>query len=162
MIRTLVSGLVLLGIAFAPPAVQGPGGPISGIATSDFGAGSGWIQPMSATYGFDVATQSLVIKTQAFSCCNTFYQGFYLMYGSQPLSPPFALPSPPFWSGSDLWILPDNATGFFSGTSGSVAIPPVPSLVGSTFFLQCLGQWFTTIGFSTDYGVSQATQITFL
>jgi hypothetical protein len=148
--------------AVPPPAVPPPAHPITGIQTADYGFGSGWVQPMAASYGWDQISGSLIVKVTSFSCCNTFFQGFYLMYGQNPAPPPIALPTPPFWDGSFLFIIPDVAVGLYSGNSASIPVPPDPLLVGQTFELQALGQWFTTINFSTDYGVSQATSLTFL
>jgi hypothetical protein len=161
MNRLVIAFAFIAGAVAAPRAMPRFGGPISGIQTSDYGTGSGWIQPMTATYSWDDPSNSLIVKTQAFSCCNTYYQGFYLLYGHQALPSPFPLMTPPFWDGSNLYILPDDAIGFFTGSVATIPIPPDPLLVGVEFHLQCLGQWFTTIGFSTDYGMSQATKLMF-
>lgn len=142
--------------------LPGPVGcPVNGFSTSDYGTGSGFIAPMQAFYGFDGANCEVDIKIQAASCCNTYFVEFYLMYGENPLAPGFPLPEPPFWTGSELLILPDAIEGPFSGNTGDVAIPNNPLLPGMTFYLQALGVWFTTIGFSYDYGVSQGTKLTF-
>lgn len=151
---------------FAAPesaAQIGPACPCSGITTIDYGQGSGFIGPMVAHYGFDAANCAIDIKIETPSCCNTYFTSFYLMVGSAPLPPgAFPLPSPPFWDGSDLLIIPDDVVGPFSGNTASVMIPPNPQLPGMTFYLQDLGVYFTTIGLSTNYGVSQGTAITFL
>jgi hypothetical protein len=162
MNRLAIPIFLAIAAVAAPRAASRAAGLITGIQTTDYGTGSGWIQPMAAAYGWDDPNSSLVVKVQAMSCCNTYYQGFYFIFGSQLLPTPFDLPSPPFWGGSNLYFLPDNALGFFSGNTTSIPIPQVPWLVGATFQVQCLGQWFTTIGFTTNYGMSQGTSLTFI
>ncbi|MFN0207355.1 MAG: hypothetical protein ACKVS6_13705 [Planctomycetota bacterium] len=168
LIRSFITMTAMAAVAaFAAPESSAQVGPvpvcsISGFTTIDYGQGSGFIGPMVAHYSFNAADCAIDIKIEAPSCCNTYFQGFYLMFGTTPLPPgAFPLPSPPFWSGSDLLIIPDDAIGLFPGNTGSVMIPPNPQLPGMTFYLQNLGVYFTTIGFSTDYGVSQGTAITF-
>lgn len=134
--------------------------PVAGFTQVDYGTGSGWIAPMVAHYGMNAAKCSIDMKIEAFSCCNTYFQEFYLMYGEYPIYPGLALPEPPFWSLSELLVAPVDVIGPFSGDTGSVAIPNNPQLPGMTFYLQCLGVW-TTFFVSFDYGVSQGTVITF-
>lgn len=163
MTKLLLRAAVVAAILSPLPFAQGPGHPISGIQTSDYGTGSGFLQPMVASYGWNGATGSLEIKIQAFSCCNTYYQGFYLLYGQAPPMPPaFSLPSPPFFAGSLLYALPDAITNYLPGNAASLPIPANPVLVGQTFYVQVIGEWFTTIGFTTDFGISQGTKVTFV
>lgn len=161
MKASIFAAAVLVASSFASAGRFG-GHPISGIATSDTGQASGFIQPMTAKYAWDSQQGALVVQVNSAGCCNTFFTGFYLLYGQSLLPFPLALASPPFWADSNLYIFPDDAIGFLPGNMASIPVPPDPALVGQTFFLQALGTWFTTINFSTDYGVSQATKLTFL
>jgi hypothetical protein len=162
MLRSILAIGVLLALAPAAAVAQGP---ISGIQTIDFGTGCGFGNtPIVAFYGFDALNSNLEVKVTANpGCCNTFFQGIYLMYGQNPLPPsPLTLPNPPFFLGCNLYIIPDVADGMHPGMKATIPVPPNPILIGQTFDVQVLGQWFTTIGFTLDFGVSQATSIMFV
>lgn len=156
-VLALASVAVLLGAT--PTSAQGC--VVSGIQTSDFGGGSGFLAPASLGFGFDPGSCTLEWKLDAPTCCNVLVQQHFLAIGN--LADPFGLPlGPPFYSGS-VWHIgvPQFALGPFTGVTGSVPLPSDPSLIGLALPTQAILDYLTTIGLTHDFGMSQGVLVTF-
>ena len=160
--KRLVLALSLLALPMTGHAGDADGPCIfSGITTTDFGSGSGFLAPSLAVYGFDSTTCSLVWKIDAPTCCNVLVTANFLAVGSSvdPIGVPLG---PPFYSGSSFHL---GGLGFilgpFTGYTGGVLLPSDPALIGLALPVQGIVEFFTTIGFTYDYGVTQGTLITF-
>jgi len=134
---------------------------VSGVTTTDFGAGSGFLAPAALFVGADTASCSLEWKLDAPTCCNTFVSQHFLVFGTAV--DPVGLPlGAPFYAGSNWHIgAPLVALGPFPGTTGSAPIPPDPAFVGLALSSQAVLDYFTTIGLTHDFGVSQGVLVQF-
>lgn len=132
---------------------------ISSIDTLDFGVGTGFLAPAELKLSLDAASCELVADIDAPTCCNTFVSQHFLVFGA--LVDPIAL-GDPFLAGSDLRVFPLALGPTVAGTSSRYAIPSNPNLVGKSVDVQAVPFFFTTIGLTTDLGVSQAVHLTLL
>lgn len=134
--------------------------PISGIATTDVGQGTGFLLPSHLNLSWDSSTCSLQVQVDAASCCNTYAIQHFVLFGDGLLPAPIPL-NGAFLTGSDLLVRPQYLFGPFSGLSSTHPVPPDPALVGLTFAAQAAPVYFTTIGFTRDLAVTQAVVFTF-
>jgi len=134
---------------------------VSGISTSDFGAGSGFLQPSGLYYGADTATCTLQWKLDAPTCCNVLVAQHWIAIGS--VADPIGIPlGSPFYPGSAWHVgAPLFALGPFAGTTGQVPLPPDPALIGLSLPTQAVLDFLTTIGLTHDFGMSQGVLIKF-
>ncbi len=156
--KRLVLALSLLALPLTGHAADGDGPCIfSGITTSDFGSGSGFLQPSVITYGFDPTNCSLAWKIDAPTCCNVLVTANFLAVGSAP--DPVGVPlGPPFYAGSVFHITSLSfLLGPFTGIGGTIGLPADPTLIGLPLPVQGVVEFFTTIGGGFDYGVTQGT-----
>ena len=158
-----VALLLILAAALAGAAAstQGPGTPCPffSAATTDVGAGSGVIGPTSLSLTFNPPSCALDTHLTAVSCCNSYFQGHFLLAGVALWPAPLALPSP-FVPGSELWLWPVALAGPIDGHDAQILLPADSSLIGATAWFQAVSIYFTTIGFTTDYATSQAVSFT--
>ena len=135
--------------------------PIAGITTTQIGQGAGLtLAPPGISLALDQGPCALDLSVTAFACCNTFVSSHFVAVGTGPLFAPTLLP-PPFVVGALLYIQPDVIVGPFPGTMSSFPLPASPALVGLTAYIQAAPVYFTTIGFTTDIGVTPAVAVTF-
>jgi hypothetical protein len=161
--RRRLAMLFLAAPLAASASAQGTVCPISGISTLSYGAGCGYFDEPKLSLGFDTADCALELKITALQCCNTFITEHFLVYGlASPLPVAFELPAPPWFSGCFLYFIPIDAIGPFQGTSSKIKIPADPNFVGQSFELQAVPVYFTTIGMTIDFGITQAIHMTFL
>lgn len=135
--------------------------PLTGITTTDVGVGTGLLQPTIMGLGFDSTLCELMMKFDAPTCCNVFVTQHWFGLGTNLV--PGGIPlGPPFYPGSLLYLgAPLSIFGPSPGLTSSIAVPASPGLVGATFPVQAVLEFFTTIGFTYDYGMSQAMLLTF-
>lgn len=83
------------------------------------------------------------------------------MYGDALLAPSLPLDWP--FYGHPLSIIPADIIGPFPGGQSTLAVPPDPALVGSTFYVQCIAVFITTVHFpiEPEYVLQQTIQLTF-
>jgi hypothetical protein len=155
-----VLGLVLAGGAAASTA-SAQSCVVTGVSTSDYGAGTGFLQPSGLYYGFDPSICSLVWKLDAPTCCNVFVAQHWIVIGNAV--DPVGLPlGGPFYPGS-VWHVgaPLFALGPIPSTTGQVQLPPDPALIGLSLPTQAVLDFFTTIGMTHDFGMSQGVELKF-
>jgi hypothetical protein len=153
LIRRLASVVVAstLSLSAFAALTAGP----AGITTQSFGSGGGGT--LSATWNATAGGIDFKITGAP-----AMAMGFVAV-GSEKLSTPLALPSPPFAANASLLVKADGILPLIDGTSGTVPVPPIPSLVGMTFDLQGI-----TIDLSglmgpmpTIFNVTQGLELTF-
>ena len=152
-------GLMTLALA-AAAAAQAPC-PVSSIGASAYGQGcSPVFTTPSLLAQLDVVNCEIALTVQATGgCCNTFLTNYVLRLGLGQTQVPLPPPAAP---GCDLLVSPDvflfqpaNAS-----TSDTFALPIPPSLpLPLTLFAQGGALYFTTIGLSTDVGLTSGVQM---
>ncbi|MEM7308994.1 MAG: hypothetical protein AAF682_20085 [Planctomycetota bacterium] len=152
---------MLLALAFASlaalPARSGVGGGclFSDLSTADFGAGSGLLQPSVIGFGLNPSACTLEWKIDAPTCCNVLVSQHFLVVGTAQ-DPVGVKLGPPFFAGSALHVgTPAFVLGPFAGQTGGVPLPPDPALVGNPLPVQGVVEFFTTIGLTVEYGMTQ-------
>lgn len=151
---------VLLALGALPSFAQAQGCPFTSIATSDFGIGTGFLAAPFLKVDLDAANCSLPMSTTAPACCNTFFTEQFLAVGVGTFPSGLPLPEPLFMPGSLLYVDPFDILGPHPPGDFIVPLPPVPGLIGVPIHVQAIPVFFTTIGFTTEFGVSQAVTFT--
>ncbi len=105
---------------------------------------------------FDAASCTLTFSlTSSPSCCNTYLVERFFVFGvlqaAQPL--PFLGPGCFSWTSADLIVAQPSSAG------GDLAVLLPPAAVGLTFYAQGANHFFTTIGFTHDYELSQGLRV---
>ena len=159
--KRILLALALAG-SFALPASAQGACTFGSLATGDFGLGSGFLVPSTITYGLDTTNCALEWKVDAPACCNVFVTQHFLAIGSQV--DPVGIPlGSPFLPGTNLHIGPAiSLVGAFPGVTGAVGLPADPSLIGVTIPTQAAVEFFTTIGLTLDYGLTQGVTLTLM
>ena len=125
---SLLSSLALL----APLASPQDSCPISGIATTSLGGGTGVYEPSTLSLAWNAVSCSLDVEIQSFTCCNVYLTQHFLGIAPDFLPTPMPLRGK-FLPGSSLYINPMQFLGPFVGLTSSIAVPPDPALVGNFF-----------------------------
>ena len=161
MQRTISAFALALALAF-PTAHAAGGGtacPFSGLQQVDVGVGTGFLQPSQLQLALDAATCAVTVDVDAPVCCNVLVTQHFLVLGGSvdPVGTPLGAP---FLSGSLLHVAPILQVFAAPGVQSSVALPANPALIGVPLPLQAGVEFFTTIGLTFDYGVTQAAVVT--
>lgn len=130
--------------------------PFSSVDTTDIGTGVGFLTPPTLSLSVDATTCTLGVDVAATGCCNTFPAGQFLAVGQNVYFTPIQLP-PPFYAGSEIFFVPISIFGPLS-LSADIALPNDASLAGQYFFAQSAVAYFTTIGMTIDWGVTQTVE----
>lgn len=159
--RGLAAGVVALAILFVSGSAGAQVCTFTGVITEDFGSGCGFLAPPKLTISFTPGDCTLDFDIDAPTCCNTFVTSHWLLIGSR-LPSPVGLNSPPFLTGCQLWVSPFLIIGPLPGTSTSILLPPILPITPITVDIQAVPVYFTTIGFTTDFGITQGVDLTLI
>ncbi len=130
---------------------------IGGVNFTNYGQGcTPFFSPPQISGQFDPASCTLTFSlTNSPSCCNTYLVERFFVFGlqqaAQPL--PFLGPNCFSWTSADLIVVQSNSAG------GDLAVLLPPGAVGLTFYAQGANHFFTTIGFTHDYELSQGLRV---
>jgi hypothetical protein len=148
--RVLLTVLILA----APVAAQCSN--LAGVAFTPYGTGcTALFQAPVVSGSYDAAACTISFTlTHSPSCCNTYLFRRILIFGGAPVQVPI-----PFLS-CDLLVVPETIMEFLP-TGSDVFTLPIPNvpLAGLTLYLQGANVFFTTIGLSYDFEVSNGLQI---
>ncbi|HGY90823.1 MAG TPA: hypothetical protein ENK43_06605 [Planctomycetes bacterium] len=148
----LASALVLFLTSFAPSQCF-----IGGVNFTNYGQGcTPFFSPPQISGQFDPASCTLTFSlTSSPSCCNTYLVERFFVFGlfqaAQPL--PFLGPGCVSYTSADLIVVQPNSAG------GDLSVLLPPSAIGITFYAQGANHFFTTIGFTHDYELSQGLRV---
>ncbi|MFY9341420.1 MAG: hypothetical protein WAT39_02945 [Planctomycetota bacterium] len=134
--------------------------PFAGVAQQANGLGCNPVfgSPPTVAVALDTVNCLLNVTVAAFpGCCNTFLVGRMLVLGDQPAAVPLPWIGPGctlFANPVILLYQPTAAGATFVLTLPTAALPPL------TFWLQGGAHYFTTIGLTHDFALSNGSQIT--
>jgi hypothetical protein len=146
--------VLVAALAVVPAASQCSN--LAGVAFTPYGAGCSALSQTPVLGGsYDpVACAVSFTLTHSPSCCNTYLNRRVLAFGVAPVQVPI-----PFLT-CDLLVTPDVILEILPTGSDTFVFPlPNAPLAGLTLYLQGANVFFTTIGFSYDYEVSNGLQI---
>jgi hypothetical protein len=143
-------------VTFGPALAQCQ---FTGLSASTYGQGCNPVfnnSPITLSGSLDINACSLDITVGGFAgCCNTFTAGRLLVLGDQPAS----VPLPQFGAGCTLLVNPAVIL-FAPGASVSqFSLPLSNALPPLTVYAQGSVLYFTTIGLTLDFALSEGTQI---
>jgi hypothetical protein len=124
---------------------------LSGVSFGPYGAGcTGFnvVPAITGSYDSQACTVSFTL-THSVSCCNTYLNRRVIVFGAAPVQVPI-----PFLT-CDLLVSPDVLVEILP-TGSDTFVFPIPNvpLAGLTLYVQGANVFFTTIGFTYDYEVS--------
>lgn len=162
--RKAILGALVAGLIGTTAAAQC--GNVSAVSFTPYGQGCSVVTPAAPTltgvYDPNACTVTLTLSAPP-TCCNVFLQTQVLAIGLAPAN----LAIPGLNPGCNLLL--DPAQIFLvqqgpppGGGTFSVTIPPGSTLAGLTVYAQGMNVYFTTIGFTTDFELSQGLQVDFL
>jgi len=131
----------------------------SSVAVSTYGQPcSVWTLPSqmpAISVALDATSCTLGMDVTAFpGCCNSFLTGRVLVLGLQQVS----VPVPQFGVNCNLLVSPD--VFLFQQSSGAFQMPlPAAPFPATTIYAQSAVLYFTTIGLTTEWGLSSGYQI---
>jgi hypothetical protein len=151
---SLRATVLVMALLSAPIAAQCS--KLAGVSYVPYGSGcTALFQTPALTGAYDpVACTVSFTLTHSPSCCNTYLWKRVLAFGSSPAQIPI-----PFLT-CDLLVVPDVILEF-TPTGSDTFVFPIPNvpLAGLTLYLQGANVFFTTIGFTYDYEVSNGLQV---
>jgi hypothetical protein len=133
--------------------------PFSGLSASSYGQGCNPVfssNQITLSGSLDFNACSLDITVDGFGgCCKTFVAGRLLVLGDQPAS----VPLPQFGAGCTLLVNPAVIL-FEPGSSvAGFSLPLANAMPPLTLYAQGSVLYFTTIGLTLDFALSQGTQV---
>lgn len=131
---------------------------VNGINFTSYGAGCNAVFGVvpSLVGSFDAANCALTLTINDFpGCCNTYLVQRSLAFGFLPANTPLPWIAP----GCTLLAQPDLLYSFPSSAGNTFTFPLPPGLPALTIFAQGADQYFTTIGLSTDFALTNGLAI---
>ncbi len=108
---------------------------------------------------WDPQTCSVTLTITAFSgCCNTYLRDRLFVLGAQQTR----VPLPFLGIGCTLWASPDIVIPLTSSAGASLTLAVPPGLPPGSIYGQGLVHYFTTIGFSDDFALTQGLDLAIL
>jgi hypothetical protein len=133
--------------------------PFTSVSTQSYGQGCNPVFATNPTLAvaLDAASCRVQLTVNAFpGCCNTFLRTYLLAIGFQQAS----IPVPQIGPGCTVLVQP-TALLIQPSTAGatfSLGLPPIVPPLG--FVAQGAAHYFTTIGFSDDFALTDGAQVT--
>jgi hypothetical protein len=132
---------------------------VANVAFTAYGAGCNTVfagTPPALSGQWDPTSCTLSVTLSGFSgCCNTFLQQRILWAGLAPAQQPLPFIGP----GCTLLAQPDVIAMFPTAAGNTFSFTLPPGFPAVTFYMQGANQYFTTIGLTTDFELSQGLQI---
>jgi hypothetical protein len=129
---------------------------LAGVLFTPYGSGCTGLNlapTLSGSYSAGNCAVSFTLN-HSFSCCNTYLNRRVLVFGASPVQVPI-----PFLT-CDLLVTPDVIVEILPTGSDTFVFPiPNAPLAGLVLYVQGANVFFTTIGFSYDYEVSNGLQV---
>lgn len=131
---------------------------VNGINFTSYGSGCNAVFGVvpSLVGSFDAANCSLTLTINDFpGCCNTYLVQRSLAFGLLPTNTPLPWIAP----GCTLFVQPDLLYTFPSSAGNTFTFPIPPGLPALTVYAQGADQYFTTIGLTTDFALTNGLAI---
>lgn len=133
--------------------------PFASVSTQSYGQGCNPVFGTNPTLSvtLDAANCRVQVAVNAFpGCCNTFLRTYLLAIGFQQVS----IPVPQIGPGCTLLVQPTALLiqPSAGGATFSLGLPPILPPLG--FVAQGAAHYFTTIGFSDDFALTDGAQVT--
>lgn len=162
MLRSIVLGIAALGATLSSVMAQSTCNGPSAVGLSAYGATCTFFgSPATLGGSYDQQTCTLTLRLSSpQTCCNTFLRDQAILIGASPIIPglpsPILLPGCEFAVNPFVVLPPQGGPGPLQG-QWQLRLPTTP--IAFSVYAQGVNQFFTTIGFSNDFQLSNGLQI---